>query len=286
MSQDELVPLTGIDIIMAADPAAVVKRFRKVNKRGYPRVEHMDEMREGVPVAIVAGGPSLNDTYHDLKNFRKIMACGSVHNHLVELGINPTWTVVCDPDPVAAEYITAISPGTKYLISSACAEEVFDVVSDRDFAVWNCGDRLIDSEKWRDQGAVFGGGCTVLTRAIWIAGVFGYWNMHFFGCDTSIRQDGTHHAYGFVTDNEEIGDVVQIRLGEDGEIFLVPNYLVGQLCDLRTLITSNAHRIRVTVHGDGIFAEMMAEAKRRAEHGNQNGFAGAGNAPVPCAQVG
>ena len=263
----KMVPLEGVRVIMAADPEDVIRRFQHVNKLKYPRVEHMAEMREGVPIAIVAGGPSLNDTYPDLKRFKRIMVCGSAHNHLVsKLGIRPTWTVVCDPDSISARYITEPSPGTKFLIASACADEVFQVVSKWDFAVWNCGDELIDSKKWDDQGVVFGGGCTVLTRAIYLAGSFGFWNMHFFGCDTSIREDA-HHAYDFLTPEEQLGDVVPIQITLDGPKYMVPKYLVGQLFDLKTLINANAHRIRVTVHGDGVFAEMMAEANRRRQNG-------------------
>ena len=265
----EFKPLGGVNVIMAAHPGAVIKRFRKVNKRGYPRVENMAEMREGIPIAIVGGGPSLNETWPDLKRFKKIIACGSVHNHLTGLGVTPTWTVVCDPDPIMALYLTEHSPGTKYLVASACAEEVFDIVSKRDFAVWNCGDALIESEKWKDQGVVFGGGCTVLSRAIYIAGCFGFWNMHFFGCDTSVRED-RHHAYDFKTPEEQVGELVPMKLREDGPVFKVPNYLVGQLFDLQALISSNSGRIRVTVHGDGIFAEMMADADRRRRDAQEN----------------
>ena len=265
-----MVPLDGVRVVMAADPVEVIKRFHKVNSEAHPRVEHMPEMRDGVPIAIVAGGPSLADTWEDIKKFKHVMVCGSSHDHVVGLGIKPTWTVVCDPDPVAALYIKRASPGTKFLVASACAKEVFDIVSERDFAVWNCGDELIDSGKWAGQGVVFGGGCTVLTRAIFLAGAFGYWNMHFFGCDTSIRADGQHHAYNFVTADEQLGDVVPIQITLDGPRFLVPNYLVGQLFDLKTVILANQHRIRITVHGDGVFAEMMAEAERRRQRGETN----------------
>ena len=283
---DDMVPLEGVRVIMAADPKQVIKRFHKVNKRGYPRVEHMAEMREGCPIAIVGGGPSLAETWPELKRFRKIMVCGSAHDYVVSLGIRPTWTVVCDPDPVMARYISRPSPGTKFLVASACAEEVFDLVSNRDFAVWNCGDELIASEKWEKQGLVFGGGCTVLTRAIWIAGAFGFWNQHFFGCDTSIREDGKHHAYDFLTDEEELGDVTPLQFRKDGPRFLVPNYLVGQAFDLQTMIAQNAHRLKVTVHGSGLFAEMMAEADRRRKHAEKKRSNGSGDAPVPRAADG
>jgi hypothetical protein len=263
----DMAPFECPKIIMAADPAAVIARFQGVNARGYPRVEDMDEMRDFSPLAIVAGGPSLNRTYLDLESFKKIMVCGSAHNRLLELGIEPTWAVVSDPDPIMAQYLTRPSPRTKYLLSSACAQEVFDVLSDRDFAVWNCGDAQLDSEKWRGQGVVFGGGCTVLTRAMSIAAAFGYWDMHFFGCDTSIEKDGTHHAYEFATDGETIGEVVPLQITLDGPEYLVPAYLIGQAFDLKGMIEGLAHRIKVTVHGDGFFAAMVEEARRRAKDG-------------------
>jgi hypothetical protein len=265
----KMVPLGKVDVIMAADPGQVIARLHQVNKRGYPRVENMSDMREGVSLAIVGGGPSLKDTLPELKKFRRVMVCGSAHDYVASQGIRPTWTVISDPDPVMAKYLTRAPLGTKYLVASFCSEEVFGLLRDREIFVWNCGDTLIDSEKWQGQGVVFGGGCTVLTRAIVLAVAFGYQDLHFFGCDTSISEDGQHHAYSFVTDEEETGEIVPIQLRLDGPVYQVPNYLVAQLQDLQTLIAAYAHRIKVTVHGGGLFAGMMAEAdRRRRENGN------------------
>jgi hypothetical protein len=48
-------------------------------------------------IAIVAGGPTLNETYQDAMKFDAIMSCGSSHDHVVSLGIKPTYHVECDP---------------------------------------------------------------------------------------------------------------------------------------------------------------------------------------------
>lgn len=259
--------IESVNVVMAASAADVIARFQEVNADPqWRRVEALPEMREGVPIAIVGGGPSLSRTWRELHGFKRTMVCGSAHDYLVGLGIEPTWAVISDPDPIMAWYLRKSSPKTRYLVASHCAPEVFAMLEDRDVAIWNCGDTAIDSEKWKGQGFVFGGGCTVLSRAIFIAGCFGFWEMHFYGCDTSVEEGGQHHAYDFLTKEEEatVNDSVPVTLREGGEVFQVPRYLLGQIVDLKSMIAGNARRIRVRVHGGGLFGAMMDEAARQA----------------------
>src|SRR5574342_325578 len=88
--------------------------------------------RENQPIAIVGGGPSLNNYVYELQNIyyngnrRYIIACGSVHDYLIRNEIYPDYTVICDPDEVMLEYLQLKNIDGKYLVASQCHPKVFE----------------------------------------------------------------------------------------------------------------------------------------------------------------
>lgn len=69
------------------------------------RIETNYELRNE-PIAIVCYGPSLNDTWEEIKNFKYIITCSGSHKFLIERGIIPTWHVDVDPRPHKVEFRT------------------------------------------------------------------------------------------------------------------------------------------------------------------------------------
>src|SRR6266446_2438816 len=49
------------------------------------------------PIAIVCFGPSLNDTWEKIRDFKYIMTCSGAHKFLIDRGIIPTWHAEVDP---------------------------------------------------------------------------------------------------------------------------------------------------------------------------------------------
>src|SRR6266853_2973862 len=72
----------------------------KVRGRIFPHYEKHDE-----PIALVNFGPSLNDTWEQIKNFKYIMTCSGAHKFLVERGIIPTHHIDVDPRPHKVQLI-------------------------------------------------------------------------------------------------------------------------------------------------------------------------------------
>ena len=64
-------------------------------ERNLRQIHELKEWREQAPIAIVGGGPSLKDNIKELKQYKSIIACGSVHDFLIENG----WPVVGRPQP-------------------------------------------------------------------------------------------------------------------------------------------------------------------------------------------
>lgn len=260
---EDLVPIGGVVSDMATPEHIVLENIERNHLRGLPEIHTLAEWREHMPLAIVGGGPSLKETIDELRKFDKVVACGSVHDHLVLNGVTPRWTVLCDPDPIVANYLKYPQYGCTYLVASQCHDNVFDALRGLDVVLWHCGGNL-EVPSWQNRQMVaIGGGSTVLTRTIVIAMLFGYSNLHFFGCDNCIEADGTHHAYA----SESIGAPVPVRL-ENGREFVMAQYMLAQLFDFKKLLWQYANRLQVTVHGDGALAELMrlGEAKARSRN--------------------
>jgi uncharacterized Rossmann fold enzyme len=260
--------IDGVSVTMAAPVEQVLANIAASTARGLKQVHELSDWREGMPIALVGGGPSLRDTIGEVRKFKNVMVCGSAHDWLVDQGVTPRWCVLCDPDPIMANYVTKSSPGTTYLVASQCSPELFESLYWANVVLWNCGaDAETNNSIWGDsQTVIMSGGCTVLSRAVFLAVSFGFSNLHLFGCDTCMNAG--HHAYEFSTEaeNDTVNDAKWMSIGgPDGRKFLMASYHVGQLFDFKNLLKTIGRRARFTVHGDGALAELMKLGKEAAD---------------------
>ena len=116
------------------------------------------DWREGRAIALVGGGPSLLETLPELTKYYKIIACGSVHDYLLDNNIIPDYCLICDPDPLMSKYLTKWHEDCIYLIASQCDKSVFELlikgnghVAPRCF-IWNCGgEESFNQEMFKNQ---------------------------------------------------------------------------------------------------------------------------------------
>lgn len=273
---DILRPIQGMDVYMATDLATVEANIVSSLKRKLPEIEQLPEFGKSKlnePFAIAGGGPSIQYTVEELRHFRTILAAGSSHDWLIEHGIRPTYTLILDPDPAAANYLKKPDLTCNYLVASCCDAKVFDRLAGYPVTRWHSAgsDPEWYMKAWKDAGIdddkkpIIGGGCTCGLRAISIAMVLGYRNLHFFGLDSNLDlNSGAHHAYEFVDpENEHLGDVVPMRLvprdgdPSNGRLFHVAKYMMAQLWGFGDLISKFGQHFDVTVHGDSIIHEFM-----------------------------
>lgn len=231
--------------------------------------KHWD-WRDSKPVAIVGGGPSLKNTIKKLHDYQCVIACGSVHDYLIENEVSIRYCVVCDPDEIMIEYLKKDNSNLmmQYLVASQCSPKLFDYLHKekrRGVLIWHAGGENLDSSVFGENKVMVGGGCTVGTRAIMLAMGMGYNNIHLFGFDTCLDENFAHHAYEFKDkERESIGNIYEVRLdGPKGKKFHVAAYHLGQLFDFQSILKTYADRIRVTVHGEGLLKHLMdlAESK-------------------------
>ncbi|MGH7273686.1 MAG: 6-hydroxymethylpterin diphosphokinase MptE-like protein [Nitrospiria bacterium] len=145
------------------------------------------------PCAIVCFGPSLNDTWEKIRDFKYIFSCSGAHPFLIERGIIPTWHVAVDP---RIHQDTLMGPPHKdvdYLIASTCHPSLFDHLEGYKVTLWHVFDTAEDGFRTLPPGEwALTGGCGVGLRAMTIARFFGFQEQHIFGMDGSEGKTGKH----------------------------------------------------------------------------------------------
>jgi hypothetical protein len=164
-------------------------------KRTPKRLEQAPELSDE-PVAIVGYGPSLRETWEEIRQFKTVFSCSGAHPFLIQRGIVPTYHTAVDPLPGnTVRLIGEPHPSVKYLICSTCHPDVFDHLEGYDLTVWHCfpGEeealRILPPGEW-----ALTGGCDVGLRTIAVARFLGYRNLHIFGMDGSspTSENGRH----------------------------------------------------------------------------------------------
>src|SRR2546430_2383340 len=84
----------------------------RVKGRIQPHYERRPE-----PIAVVGFGPSLNDTWEQIRKFPFVISCSGSHKFLVGRGIIPDYHVEVDPRAHKVELIGTPQQKTTYLIS-------------------------------------------------------------------------------------------------------------------------------------------------------------------------
>ena len=274
--QQEAMPLmwnrlAGVTTSTATPSEESMENVRLNVHRPLPWFHEKYPVKEGdrIPgnrIAIVGGGPSIKDTVFELIDFTTIIACGSVHDWLQANSPRvPTYCAVCDPDPVMANYLRAPDCNTKYLISSHANKTVFDALEGHNVTMWHCwpigaADQEAKDflEKHTPGWVAVGGGCTIGLRAVTLALMMGYTEIHFFGFDSCMgMSDDEHHAYPFTDPTKEfLGDIYND--GPRSREYRVAGYQLAQAEHYKQMLQAFGHLFRPIFHGPGLLTDMQA----------------------------
>lgn len=159
------------------------------------RIQKYEGLRDE-PVAIVAFGPSLIDTWEEIKKFKYVISMSGSHKFLIERGIIPTWHTAVDPLPKNTPILIGQPhKDVEYLISSTCHPDVFEHLKGYNVKLWHVfatedeGLRVLPPGEW-----CLTGGSDIGLRSLTIARFLGFTNFHIFGKDGSEGKPGQKHA--------------------------------------------------------------------------------------------
>jgi uncharacterized Rossmann fold enzyme len=168
--------------------SAIARKLPRIAPQHEPRAESL---------AVACYGPSLNDTWEQLKDFPVIMSCSGAHKFLLERGVVPTYHVEVDPRRHKIDLLGAPHLEVEYLIASTCHPAYFDHLLNAGATVklWHVFDthaeslRVLPPEEW-----ALTGGASVGLRTLTLAGFLGFRDLHVFGMDGCEGQSGKHAA--------------------------------------------------------------------------------------------
>lgn len=168
------------------------------------RSEHVQHVARsglhGRPLAIVGGGPSINNELEALRNWSgDIWAINGAASHLLQRGIKSTLVSV-DPSPLPDWMLDGVKSA---ILASSAHPSTFNALGDRVQKM-----HMVETH----EGGIVGG-CTTAARLPALAIYMGYSNVSFFGCEGSFID--ADHAY-----NDESKDPARecqliIRTGQE-----------------------------------------------------------------------
>ena len=169
------------------------EQIRLATQRVVGRIEPGPRRED--PIAIVGFGPSLMDTWEEIRKFQYIVTCSGSHSYLLDRGITPTYHVEVDPRDHKVKLLGKPHPDVEYLVASACHPKYFDHLDGYNVKLWHVFDASDEGIRTLPPGEwAVTGGCDVGLRAMTLAAFLGFRDLHIFGLDGCARGDERHAA--------------------------------------------------------------------------------------------
>lgn len=215
-------------------------------------------MARNQPLAIVAGGPSLDNHLDKIREFDQVMVCGSAHDHLVDAGIIPSFAIAVDANRDAVDYFSKPQQKTSYLLSSQCNPNMFDHLESYKVAMWHFKGQVTDDSVYNGEPQI-NWGCMIGVMSLQLALYLGFQHLHFFGFDCSYAGD-EHHAYDvgkYAAETDEKKQIYKVK----GREFTSTMALIAQMEHLFDVFaSSDGSYLKGTVYGDGMWANVIKES--------------------------
>ena len=241
-----------------------LEHMRLACERDLPWIEPVAK-RHGRPLALVGGGPSLAETWGQVRfiklNGGHVWALNGTHDYLIERALIPNAMVMLDSREENVQFVQNPRMDVTYYIAARCHPAVFDALEGYSVVLWHSFiDGAEDLKIICDRPAVLvGGGSTVGLRAMYLAWVvLGYTRLALFGYDSSYRGD-ENHAYEQALN---AGDTV-MPVYANGEKFMATawmgNQVQGFMEQARQMIPEGCE---IKVFGDGLLphvAKLLSE---------------------------
>lgn len=222
-------------------------------KRGLPEVKACKA--HNLRMAIVAGGPSVEDTVGEIKGY--IAAVNKAHDWLIEKGIVPQACGLLDPVPWMAHYVHPHKDVT-YFVASQCHGLLFDKLKGHKVVLWHAGQgEQIRVEDIVPPGTVLiPGGTSMAMRWLDLGYFLGFRAFDFHGFDSSHRKGGKHHAYEFRQDDDLPTQEIDGYVTWPGWLMQINDFFLRME---RFTRDEAMDPIEVRLHGDGLLQHLWKQ---------------------------
>lgn len=211
-------------------------------------------------VAVVCYGPSLKDTWQEIRKFKNIFTCSGAHKFLLSKGIKPKgrswWHVDVDPRKHKVELLGKPQKGVHYFASSTCHPDYFKALEGFDVSLWHVFDTSEQAASVLPRGEwCFTGGSNVGMRAMVLARFQGFVNIEVFGMDGCFdghtRHAGEHPNPG----------VAEFKTDLNGKTFITTPSMLECAKQIRHEVDMLPDA-NIKFHGSGLVQEIMKDYAR------------------------
>lgn len=220
-------------------------------------------------MCILAGGPSLEDTWSEYEALREsgaaTCAVNGVYRYLLERDIAPSLFCMLDAREWNVRFVEETHPATKHFIASQCHPAVFEKTPD--CFIWHSPippPKGVRKTAWKEGRVkvyrpyylsdknylLVPGGVTVVAKTVMICYWLGFRRIHMFGFD-SCWMDGRNHAYP-QPENEDRN--IEFRFHNDDRVFNCAPWMAHQADSFFKLAVNLPENLDLQVHGDGLIA--------------------------------
>lgn len=218
---------------------------------------HYEDRAE--PIAVVCYGPSLNDTWEEIKKFKYVLTCSGAHKFLLERGIVPTWDCNVDPREHKVQLMGPPHKDVEYLVASTCSPKLVEHLQGYNVKLWHIFDGTDDAQRTLPAGewSLFGGASAGL-RALALARFLGFKDLHVFGMDGCESEKYGKHAAAHPNQPKdhqlcEYGGKTYKTTASLAECARQTPHEIDQLND-----------VTATFYGEGLTQAIMRDHKKKA----------------------
>lgn len=175
------------------------KNFKYLQEKGLPEVTELRSIFENKKVAIIAGGPSVDDELENLIKYRNelsILSVGTVAQKLIQAGIEPDAIIITDPQDTMYRQVEKIDlVHIPLILLSTASKTVFDTYRGPMYLAYQYG--VKEAEKIAEEKGytLFHTGGSVTTTALDVALTFQAKKIILVGADMAFT-DMRSHAQG------------------------------------------------------------------------------------------
>lgn len=256
-------PNISVDQIRAQIAASI--------RRGHPQMMGQTGVRPE-RVVLLGSGPSLADHEADVRDLlfdgAKLVTCNGSYEWALAHNFRPSAQVILDARPENVRFLRPAIPQCAYLLASQCHADLWDAVADRP-QVWifhpvgeDQPSKDILDVYYQKRWSLVQGGCTVITRALWLMRMQGYVRFELFGVDSCWRGD-RHHAIDQPENDRDNRYLVTIEPPEAPDLartFACSLWHLKQFEDMMSMIKHLGDQFLLRVWGDGLLAHAIQVA--------------------------
>ncbi len=271
LTPEDLHVLDGIEMHghINTEDSQLLANIQHSIRLGFPQV-HQQPMQKD-RICLVGGGPSLDDTFNELRDLyfagAKVVTLNGAYQWCLDRNIRPSAQIVLDARAENARFVSPAVPQCKYIIASQCAPETWAALADRPNTwIWHAvaPDNTVVKPTldafYLGNWVPSPGGTTVAMRSLTLLRLLGFLRFDLFGID-SCFMGAAHHAYPQAENDGDKPYDVRIYppdYPEQARTFQCAPWMIKQLeCFLQT-VRLYGDSFVLNVHGDGLLAYALA----------------------------